>query len=348
MTYNYKVYLPLLQTPELDDPDHSRFDLFTNELRYLSEQIPILQIKSQVFHPKILFQSYTPNTKTIGRETDALMFEVTLPILYDSDKESLNTPIYGLNLGAYHPPGTPEFNKLMNADELISQLFYFMALTQIAYPGTFQTRIMEVFVDNTYYYAGPKFNNLLFDPWLSGFNLNWPNIKTLSIESVWKWYREQGVNFKHFEPGNTTTADKAIGAYLYLLKDEEYSITHHLLWAMRGIEAMFVRGSENITAQINKNSQLILGDLAENNVNVKTIRELYSDRSDFVHGRVSVPHLFSIINFKDKDQTGHYRRVSLNMKLAHSLLIAGIQKMVELNISDFNLQRPRGRKFKNR
>jgi len=348
MTCNYKVYLPLLQSPDLDDTDHSRFDSFTNELRNLSEQIPLLQIKSQFFQPKISFERYTPFTKTIGKEIDALVFEVRLPKQYESDRESLNTPIYGLNLGAYHPPGTPEFNKLMNADELVTQVFYFLALTQIAYPGTFHSRLMEVFVDDSYYYAGPKFNNFLFDPWWAGFSLNWPTIKTHTIRKIWEWYKSHGFHFKYFTTGKTTSADKAIGAYLYLLKDEEYSITHHLLWAMRGIEAMFVRGSANITDQINKNTQLILGELLEKNVNVRSIRELYKDRSDFVHGRVSVPHLFSIIDFNDPAQTSHYRRVSSNMRLAQAILLAGLQEMVERNVCDFNLQRPRGRQSRSR
>jgi len=92
-----------------------------------------------------------------------------------------------------------------------------------------------------------------------------------------------------------------------------------LVWAMVGLEALYVKGKVSITEQVKEKIQTLLGKVETHK---KKINEMYEHRSRFIHGDIDIPgiHCFDNSDFEDKQ--------CKTADLAIAILIATLQEII--------------------
>lgn len=112
---------------------------------------------------------------------------------------------------------------------------------------------------------------------VSSFTLSkgWPKLQKLDFAKVWIWALKQPGFLVGFGGGPT---GRAINAFTHLFESQGYAID--LLWAMVGLEALYVVG-QGVSEQVREKVWLLLG---KRETHKREITQLYTFRSKFVHG----------------------------------------------------------------
>jgi len=132
-------------------------------------------------------------------------------------------------------------------------------------------------------------------PRMSAFNLqravdlaesiNWPILKVIPFAQVWGWADRHIEMLDDFSSSSTGRALMAFSRLFALIPGDE---AMQLLWALIGIEALYVRGKTAILEQVREKSQTLLGKQESHK---KKICEMYDFRSRFIHGDMNYPGL---------------------------------------------------------
>jgi len=171
--------------------------------------------------------------------------------------------------------------------------------------------------------------NFIYDP-SEILSLEWPSFRKINVKQIYDWMDRKNISFQNFSKGE---AHRALIAYANISRSSYYSIEHHLMWSMYGIEAIYTKGNDRILRQINERTQLILGKVTGLQNSVK---KLYDWRSKFAHGKLDLLMVYSEANILEPKQNNFYNDASHQIKLAIYILIASIQELVLQDRTEFD------------
>jgi len=156
--------------------------------------------------------------------------------------------------------------------------------------------------------------------------MNWPHLDILKLEDAWRWHlqREPYLEMEGFE---NDSISRAINAFSRLFEAPTLDVTMHLVWAMVGIEALYVRGKKDVMKQVREKVPTILG---ENDSFKKEFNKMYEFRSRFIHGDLDFPGLYTLGDANpelEKYESAQQETVSF----AIAILIASLQEIIKGN-----------------
>jgi hypothetical protein len=165
-----------------------------------------------------------------------------------------------------------------------------LVLTNIARPGSVELRASLVLQDNM------QDNSFSDIPPMDAFALQraiatanktgWPHLHTLSIRTTNDWACRNMPLVDGFAGSPTA---RAVSAFSRLLEKKTADEPMQLLWALVGIEALYVRGQTELFQQVREKSQALLGQQKSFK---KNLSRMYGFRSRFLHGDLGFPDLF--------------------------------------------------------
>jgi len=206
------------------------------------------------------------------------------------------------------------------------RIFDFFIAFNLAYPGFFELSDIEIFYnDKKSKTIGTCICNLM-DVYLESANKGWPEIKILPITRTWDWLNSK-TNFLYGTSSNSI--ERALNAFTYLFNSPGYE---DLFYCLLGIEAIYNSDQNNgVMEQIREKITLLIG-LPEDGK--KIIRNMYSVRSDFIHGRLNFPSKFTSL-----DGTKEFEKFVLDdygntLNTATGILVATLQKFIENNSNE--------------
>jgi len=344
---NYKIFCPVDLYPYTDQEDFPKYGLAIQDVLSCSENISFVQIKGFVFSPKISWQQdYLPHDLKVtkGRH-NCFVFELDLPLKYPIDplkEQEFSDKIQGRSYHESKPPDYSELgNKWRNADRFVYQAYYFLALLQIAHPRMFYSEKMEVYIDDEFFYHGVSMSNFLFDPWESHGN-GWPKLHSIKMYDLWTWLVKYDINLLE---RSTSKAGRAILAILQIFSTKNFSVSHHLMWSMNGIEAIYKTQWFQVTRQVVERSQLILGTTEGLD---KSLNNLYDFRSRYAHGELDMYPIYHEADITIDPVNKYYREVGSQIRLAILVLVASLQQLVIQDRSEFSFAPIRAKNKANR
>jgi hypothetical protein len=151
-------------------------------------------------------------------------------------------------------------------------------------------------------------------------SIKWPQLHILPFQQVWKWINTQDY-LEGFEGGSL---GRALCAFSRLFENGQKDEAMQIVWALIGIEALYVKGKNSIMEQVREKIQVFLGQQQSHK---KTIVEMYEFRSRFLHGDLDFPPLFLVGDARDCVEK-HYDNESRAVEISIAILIATLQQMI--------------------
>lgn len=160
--------------------------------------------------------------------------------------------------------------------------------------------------------------------------IKWPKLKILDLRTTLNWlYKYQSQTDSH----STDKIGRALNAYSHLFSNSgEFDDGSSLFWTMLGLEAIYTSETENVMNQVNLKTQVLLGYRKEFK---KSIKEMYSYRSSFVHGSLNIPNKLILHEQSERDLK-HWNNFYENLNLAIGVLIGTFQKMILKNLTQLD------------
>ncbi|MCH8044274.1 MAG: hypothetical protein IID44_11205 [Planctomycetes bacterium] len=124
--------------------------------------------------------------------------------------------------------------------------------------------------------------------------MGWPQLDVLDIKTVWNWTVKHREMLEGFD-GSAT--GRALNAFSRLFDRKTAEQPMQLLWALVGLEALYVEGKTELLQQVREKSQVLLGRQTEYK---KSVSQMYNFRSRFVHGDLDFPGLCFIHDARDE------------------------------------------------
>jgi hypothetical protein len=212
---------------------------------------------------------------------------------------------------------------------------HFLIYSNVAIPGAFDTRegviISKTIVGLAVEIEKKPFEMLATSLWDSLFiaeKYKWPKIQKLSILETLEFLQN---HWSAFENLPVNRLQRALNAFSYLFHDNLGSNNHiDLFYSLIGIEALYVDGHDNVQKQVDKKSQILLGTRGEFK---KVFGELYDFRSRYIHGQLNFLNKY-YVNDLGEEVGNHQSKAYDNASFAMALLIASIQKQIQLKKSE--------------
>jgi len=156
--------------------------------------------------------------------------------------------------------------------------------------------------------------------------LKWPPIKELPLKEVFDFIQGHWTAIQNI-PNNRI--ERALNAFSYLFH-ENFSEDNasDLFYSVLGIEALFVSGHDNIQKQVDLKTQILFGERTNFK---KRFNELYDFRSRYIHGQLNIVNRFFLDGMNDQIFNKHIEPLYNNTQFAILILVASIQKHIELN-----------------
>ncbi|NTW87623.1 MAG: hypothetical protein HGB26_00515 [Desulfobulbaceae bacterium] len=157
---------------------------------------------------------------------------------------------------------------------------------------------------------------------ISSKKLKWPKIINLDIEDTWNWYF---MNHNSTDGVSKNSLGRALNSFSHLFHNDLIGLNpQDLFWSLLGVEALYLENKYGIQNEINRKTQLVLGDRDQFK---KLFNEMYNYRSRFIHGELDFINLYNVE--EDSSTIGNYvQELSKAKDLSISILIATFQKMV--------------------
>jgi Apea-like HEPN len=151
--------------------------------------------------------------------------------------------------------------------------------------------------------------------------IKWPQLNVIDFDQVWHWVN----NNKGFLNGfDNSPTGRALSAFSRVFEQGEDDEAMQLLWALIGIEALYVKGKVSVMEQVREKIQVLLG---RQETHKKKISEMYEFRSRFMHGDLDFPGLCHI-----HDAMPEYEKYSDNqmetVTTAIAILAASLQEII--------------------
>lgn len=166
--------------------------------------------------------------------------------------------------------------------------------------------------------------NIDKDSLLSAVNyaktINFPQIRKIKFEKVLSWINTNQRNgfSKGFSKNPVGRALCALTQVLNSINDGNM----RLVWAMVGLEALYVKGKVSVTEQVKEKIQTLLGKAETHK---KKINEMYEHRSRFIHGDIDFPGIHC---FDDDEFSDFKNKQWKTADLATAILIATLQEII--------------------
>jgi hypothetical protein len=201
-----------------------------------------------------------------------------------------------------------------------------LVASHIAQPGVLRTHELEIWVDKQFLKTTNSVCGFFGEIVEFAGEKAWPQIEPLSIKQVWEWmcsFDLLSENLGRSEIG------RALNALSYLLSDKPIGGRDlvDLMWAMIGLEALYGRGTSDLTYQLVEKAGVLLGQPAGFE---KSIKEMYRFRSLFVHGKAPFPGAFFTSDGMPEYER-HFNEASDASFLASAMLIASLQQIAKRN-----------------
>lgn len=207
------------------------------------------------------------------------------------------------------------------------KVFQLLIVSQIAKPGSLNLRTGVILIN------GEKCEDIYGTPTLReaysfSNQLKYPLITFLSLQEVYKWFIEKELLLQ-YEPKSKMQI--ALNAFTYLF-DKHKSTEIKLVYTLMALEAIYTKGNNNITEQLNEKVQVYLGPM----LTYKDIlKKMYAIRSRYLHGDLPIgpiDHINMDIypKFKSEILDAYF--------LSIMILIATFQKMFIDNRTSLNFE----------
>ncbi|HLN53647.1 MAG TPA: hypothetical protein VK212_08055 [Lentimicrobium sp.] len=181
----------------------------------------------------------------------------------------------------------------------------------------------ELFSDKIHIHSCDSFVHSIDFVVLSAKKNKWPNLSSISIKESIMWW---GNYYNSMDSISENKIGRAINAYSHLFNSSGGSDDPaKLFWALVGIEAIYVLGNSSLQEQVNKKTQIFLGERHEFK---KRFSKMYDYRSRFVHGDLNFENKYFIETKKIED---HLSDFWSNRDFAISILVATFQKLIVEN-----------------
>jgi hypothetical protein len=265
---------------------------FSPEIRWLHDEIELHQVED-------FFAS------AALRECEHLVFSIEVPYEEEEDAELLL-------------PGI-----------VMKRISDFLIMVNLCHPGLIELKTSELVHNGILqeHTSLPKMDGISIQSALvySG-KMNWPHLRTLKLIDAWNWHlqRKTYLEMEGFENDPTS---RAINAFSRLFESPTMDIAMHLVWAMVGIEALYVRGKDSVMQQVRDKVPSVLG---EHEMFKKGFKKMYEFRSRFIHGDLDIPGLYHLGDAGaeiEKYHTDQERTVSF----AVAILTASLQEIITGN-----------------
>lgn len=163
--------------------------------------------------------------------------------------------------------------------------------------------------------------------------LKWPPVKEFSIKQVFDFIENHWTAFQK-TPNNRIQI--ALNAFSYLFHEDLVdNAANDLFYSVLGIEALFVSGHDNIQKQVDKKTQILFGERTNFK---KRFNELYDFRSRYIHGQLNIVNNYFTYRLDDEVYNSHMGPLYDNTCFAVMILLASIQKHIELNKSELEFE----------
>lgn len=199
-----------------------------------------------------------------------------------------------------------------------------LVASHIAQPGTLRTYELEIWMVGQFLKTTDGVCGFFGEIVEFAGEKAWPQIEFLSIKQVWAWMCS-------FDPLSENLGkseiSRALNALSYLLSDKpsEGRDLVDLMWAMIGLEALYGRGTSDLTYQLVEKVGVLLGRSAGFE---KSVKEMYRFRSLFVHGKAPFPAAFFTSDGMPEYER-HSNEASDASFLASAVLIASLQQIAK-------------------
>lgn len=201
-----------------------------------------------------------------------------------------------------------------------------LVASHIAQPGVLRTHELEIWVGKQFLKTTDGVCGFFGEIVEFAGEKTWPRIEILSIKQVWEWMCS-------FDPLSESLGKSEIGRALnalsYLLSDKPIDGRDlvDLMWAMIGLEALYGRGTSDLTYQLVEKAGVLLGQSAGFE---KSVKEMYRFRSLFVHGKAPFPGAFFTSDGMPEHER-HSNEASDASFLASAVLITSLQQIAKHN-----------------
>jgi len=122
----------------------------------------------------------------------------------------------------------------------------------------------------------------------------WPSLHEVSLKTTWDWCTARNRMLDGFDGSQSGRGLCAFSRLLTPHKPEDE--LQLLVWALVGLEAMFVRSKTDGMRQVRSGAELLIGSPSTFK---KALTKLYDFRSRFIHGAVDFPGLFLVHDATD-------------------------------------------------
>lgn len=215
-------------------------------------------------------------------------------------------------------------SKEIGASVFCAAIFELVMASNLSRPGVLMPEGGAIFIDGSQHECIPRWMNPIDSALEETKHICWPDIREIPLLSVWHWLRAVP-NLKEGFGG--TDLGRSLAAFSYLFGDsiDGGHPFSHGLWAILGLEAIYGEGSEQITRQLVDRTNTFLG---KQPTHKKTLKNMYSFRSRFLHGDANLP--FSHYRHDGSDGVNRFYIDAVPPEsMAVRVLTATLQKMAE-------------------
>lgn len=205
----------------------------------------------------------------------------------------------------------------------------FVIATNLARPGSLHCKKGPIIVNAGHIHDVLEFDGQSFSHAVAyADEITWPTFLELSIKQVWEWFSK----VKGLENGVLHgPSGRALTAVSYLLRE---NTALDLVWALLGLEALYSKSNVALTEQLIEKSKIFLGTPTSNK---KLFGRMYDFRSRLLHGNIDFP--IEYCEYDALDEVRNYSSESYDAALlAKAVLIATLQKMVQLDLYELNFK----------
>jgi Apea-like HEPN len=183
---------------------------------------------------------------------------------------------------------TPAAMRVLARVEFCKHLSDLLVMANIARVGAIELHYSVVVQDNEALDVSeiPKMEGYsVQQAAIAAEQLGWPRLVDLDIQTVWRWVTKHHQMMEGFDG---TTMGRAIAAFSRLFEHKTADEPMQLLWALVGLEALYVTGKAELAQQLRERAQVLLGPQESFK---KKLTRMYDFRSRFVHGKLDFPGL---------------------------------------------------------
>ena len=219
------------------------------------------------------------------------------------------------------PEDLAGFVPLMIAGDLEKFAGDLVLTSEIALPGVLNPTEIKCFIDGKVYWHKEPAPSIILDARSEFGDIEWPPLANLPLLPTLDWLMRIPGFTDGVPSGNV---GRAVAALSHLIGHREESVGAMLMWAMIGLEALYVGGREGLSAQLRDKVQVLLGG-PENKL--KRFKILYDYRSKFIHGALDIPLAYTPYDAVDAFMKSEMDTYNAGLT-GIALLVATLQKMV--------------------